>query len=69
MQMANTFASDVISLSELKCLNTQKKKKFTNCEIEVLKTELEAGKYVLFGGLSSGINKQSRRSGKLSLVP
>ena len=33
-----------------------KKRNFTDCEIEVLITEVEARKFVLFGGLSSGIN-------------
>ena len=34
-----------------------KKKTFTDCEIKVLSTEVEARKCVLFGGLSSGIKR------------
>ena len=37
-----------------------KKKKIIGCEIEVLTTEVEARKCVLFGGLSTGISNKSR---------
>ena len=60
MQMDYKCAPDLISLSELKWLNTQKNKKITDCEIEVLITELEVKKCVLFGGLLSGISNKRK---------
>ena len=40
-----------------------KKKNFTETELEVLLSEVEARKNVLFGTLSSGISSKRKRSG------
>ncbi|XP_061582062.1 myb-related transcription factor, partner of profilin-like [Cololabis saira] len=44
-----------------------KKRKYTECELETLLTEVEARKIVLFGSLSSGINTK-RKKGEWDLL-